>query len=334
MMTTPILYMVVPCYNEEAVLPLTMQTLTGVLSRLVQDRVVSAESRILLVDDGSRDATWLTIVQERERNHWIAGLKLSRNAGHQKALLAGLMYAKNFADCVVSLDADLQDDVAVVRQFVEQFRDGCDIVYGVRDNRDNDTYFKRWSAEFFYKLMRRMGIPLVYNHADYRLMSRRALDYLSQFPESNLFLRGIVPLIGFPSSVVPYRRLERAAGVTKYPLRKMLSFAWDGITSFSMKPMRLVTALGFVSLGASALAGLYALLSKLLGQTVSGWTSLMLSVWFVGSVQLLGLGVVGEYIGKIYSEVKRRPSYIIEQVLADKPAIEQPIRAYGTGWAE
>ncbi|MGG3839278.1 glycosyltransferase family 2 protein [Paenibacillus thiaminolyticus] len=333
-MTTPILYMVVPCYNEEAVLPLTMQTLTGVLSRLVQDRVVSAESRILLVDDGSRDATWLTIVQERERNHWIAGLKLSRNAGHQKALLAGLMYAKNFADCVVSLDADLQDDVAVVRQFVEQFRDGCDIVYGVRDNRDNDTYFKRWSAEFFYKLMRRMGIPLVYNHADYRLMSRRALDYLSQFPESNLFLRGIVPLIGFPSSVVPYRRLERAAGVTKYPLRKMLSFAWDGITSFSMKPMRLVTALGFVSLGASALAGLYALLSKLLGQTVSGWTSLMLSVWFVGSVQLLGLGVVGEYIGKIYSEVKRRPSYIIEQVLADKPAIEQPIRAYGTGWAE
>lgn len=334
MMTTPILYMVVPCYNEEAVLPLTMQTLTGVLSRLVQDRVVSAESRILLVDDGSRDATWLTIVQERERNHWIAGLKLSRNAGHQKALLAGLMYAKNFADCVVSLDADLQDDVAVVRQFVEQFRDGCDIVYGVRDNRGNDTYFKRWSAEFFYKLMRRMGIPLVYNHADYRLMSRRALDYLSQFPESNLFLRGIVPLIGFPSSVVPYRRLERAAGVTKYPLRKMLSFAWDGITSFSMKPMRLVTALGFVSLGASALAGLYALLSKLLGQTVSGWTSLMLSVWFVGSVQLLGLGVIGEYIGKIYSEVKRRPPYIIEQVLADKPVLEQPIRAYGTGWAE
>ncbi|MGG4397494.1 glycosyltransferase family 2 protein [Paenibacillus thiaminolyticus] len=333
-MTTPILYMVVPCYNEEAVLPLTMQTLTGVLSRLVQDRVVSAESRILLVDDGSRDATWLTIVQERERNHWIAGLKLSRNAGHQKALLAGLMYAKNFADCVVSLDADLQDDVAVVRQFVEQFRDGCDIVYGVRDNRDNDTYFKRWSAEFFYKLMRRMGIPLVYNHADYRLMSRRALDYLSQFPESNLFLRGIVPLIGFPSSVVSYRRLERAAGVTKYPLRKMLSFAWDGITSFSMKPMRIVTALGFVSLGASALAGLYALLSKLLGQTVSGWTSLMLSVWFVGSVQLLGLGVVGEYIGKIYSEVKRRPPYIIEQVLADKPVIERPIRAYGTGWAE
>ncbi|WP_430196840.1 glycosyltransferase family 2 protein [Paenibacillus thiaminolyticus] len=334
MITTPILYMVVPCYNEEAVLPLTMQTLTGVLSRLVQDRVVSAESRILLVDDGSRDATWLTIVQERERNHWIAGLKLSRNAGHQKALLAGLMYAKNFADCVVSLDADLQDDVAVVRQFVEQFRDGCDIVYGVRDNRDNDTYFKRWSAEFFYKLMRRMGIPLVYNHADYRLMSRRALDYLSQFPESNLFLRGIVPLIGFPSSVVSYRRLERAAGVTKYPLRKMLSFAWDGITSFSMKPMRIVTALGFVSLGASALAGLYALLSKLLGQTVSGWTSLMLSVWFVGSVQLLGLGVVGEYIGKIYSEVKRRPPYIIEQVLADKPVIERPIRAYGTGWAE
>lgn len=334
MTTTPILYMVVPCYNEEAVLPLTMQTLTGVLSRLVQDRIVSAESRILLVDDGSRDATWLTIVQERERNQWIAGLKLSRNAGHQKALLAGLMYAKNFADCVVSLDADLQDDVGVVRQFVEQFRDGCDIVYGVRDNRDNDTYFKRWSAEFFYKLMRRMGIPLVYNHADYRLMSRRALDYLSQFPESNLFLRGIVPLIGFPSSVVPYRRLERAAGVTKYPLRKMLSFAWDGITSFSMKPMRLVTALGFVSLGASALAGIYALLSKLLGQTVSGWTSLMLSVWFVGSVQLLGLGVVGEYIGKIYSEVKRRPPYIIEQVLADKPMMEQPVRAYGAGWAE
>lgn len=334
MTTTPILYMVVPCYNEEAVLPLTMQALTGVLTRLVQDRVVSHESRILLVDDGSRDATWLTIVQERERNQWIAGLKLSRNAGHQKALLAGLMYAKNFADCVVSLDADLQDDVAVVRQFVEQFRDGCDIVYGVRDNRDNDTYFKRWSAEFFYKLMRRMGIPLVYNHADYRLMSRRALDYLSQFPESNLFLRGIVPLIGFPSSVVPYRRLERGAGVTKYPLRNMLSFAWDGITSFSMKPMRIVTGLGFVSLGASALAGLYVLLSKLLGETVSGWTSLMLSVWFVGSVQLLGLGVVGEYIGKIYSEVKRRPPYIIEQVLVDKPVIEQPVRAYGTGWAE
>lgn len=332
-MTLPILYMVVPCYNEEEVLPLAIRKLTDVLTALVQEQLVSSESRLLFVDDGSRDATWMHIVEARERNPWVSGLKLARNAGHQKALLAGLMYAKNFADCIISLDADLQDDVTAVRAFVRKFHEGYEVVYGVRECRDSDTWFKRWSAESFYKLMRRMGIPLVFNHADYRLMSRRAVEHLGEFHEVNLFLRGIVPLIGFRQTEVTYRRQERAAGESKYPLRKMLSFAWDGVTSFSIKPMRIVTMLGFISLGASAVAGAYSLISKIVGQTVSGWTSIMLSLWFIGSIQLLALGVIGEYIGKIYNEVKRRPPYIIDIVLADKPAAEQPAWTAARAWS-
>ena len=316
-MTLPILYMVIPCYNEEEALPITTPVLIELLNGLERDQLVSADSRILLVDDGSRDGTWQQIEKARAAHPVICGLKLARNAGHQKALLAGLMYAKEHADCIVSLDADLQDDTGAIREFVRKFHEGYEVVYGVRNSRATDTWFKRWSAESFYKVMRKMGIPLVYNHADYRLMSRRAVEHLSEFHEVNLFLRGIVPLIGFRSTTVAYDRMERVAGESKYPLRKMLSFAWDGITSFSIKPMRFVTMLGFISLGASIIAGGYTLISKLTGHTVSGWASLMFSLWFIGSIQLLALGVIGEYIGKIYNEVKRRPPYIVETVLSD-----------------
>ncbi|NEZ41449.1 glycosyltransferase family 2 protein [Paenibacillus alvei] len=325
-MTLPILYMVIPCYNEEEALPITTPVLVELLEGLERDKLVSADSRIVLVDDGSRDDTWQQIEKARAAHPAICGLKLARNAGHQKALLAGLMYAKEHADCIVSLDADLQDDTGAIREFVLKFHEGYEVVYGVRNSRATDTWFKRWSAESFYKLMRKMGIPLVYNHADYRLMSRRAVEHLSEFQEVNLFLRGIVPLIGFRSTTVSYDRMERVAGESKYPLRKMLSFAWDGITSFSIKPMRLVTTLGFISLGASIAAGGYTLVSKLTGHTVSGWASLMFSVWFIGSIQLLALGVIGEYIGKIYNEVKRRPPYIVETVLSDKNVSKDEVK--------
>ncbi|MDK8183209.1 glycosyltransferase family 2 protein [Paenibacillus sp. UMB4589-SE434] len=329
----PILYIVVPCYNEEEVFTLTVEHLTEVMTSMVQEQLVSRESRLMFVDDGSRDATWLQIAAARRENPWVTGLKLARNAGHQKALLAGLMYAKEFADCVVSMDADLQDDTGVVRDFVLRYREGYDVVYGVRRSRETDTWFKRWSAEKFYKLMQRMGVNTVYNHADYRLMSKRALEHLAEYKEVNVFLRGIVPLIGFRTTVVEYDRHERAAGESKYPLKKMLSFAWEGITSFSVKPMRIVTMIGFLSLGASLLAAIYALMSKIMGMTVSGWTSLMVSVWFIGSIQLLALGVIGEYIGKIYNEVKHRPLYVIDEVLHEQPsAAAAPWKE--AGWKE
>ncbi|WP_051286870.1 glycosyltransferase family 2 protein [Paenibacillus taiwanensis] len=329
----PILYIVVPCYNEEEVFTITVEHLTEVMTSMVQEELISRESRLMFVDDGSRDTTWLQIAAARNDNPWVTGLKLARNAGHQKALLAGLMYAKQFADCVVSMDADLQDDTGVVRDFVLQYREGYDIVYGVRRSRDTDTWFKRWSAEKFYKLMQRMGVNTVYNHADYRLMSKRALEHLADYKEVNVFLRGIVPLIGFRTTIVEYDRHERAAGESKYPLKKMLSFAWEGITSFSVKPMRIVTMIGFLSLGTSVLAAIYALMSKIMGMTVTGWTSIMVSVWFIGSIQLLALGVIGEYIGKIYNEVKHRPLYVIDEVLHEQPsAAAAPWKE--AGWKE
>ncbi|MBD0379826.1 glycosyltransferase family 2 protein [Paenibacillus sp. WST5] len=316
---TPVLTIVVPCYNEEEVLPETVFQLSGVLDAFIQDNLISSASTMLLVDDGSKDATWELIERFHASNSYVTGLKLAKNAGHQSALLAGLMRAKSYSDCVVSIDADLQDDLAAIREFIVKFHEGYDVVYGVRQDRTADTFFKRATAQGFYKLMTSMGVNIHYNHADFRLMSRRTLDELEKFQEVNLFLRGMVPLLGFPSTKVFYDRKERFAGESKYPLKKMLAFAFDGITSFSVTPIRFVTSMGFVLFALSVVAGLYAIIGKIMGATVTGWTSLILSVWFIGGVQLLALGLIGEYIGKIYKEVKRRPLYVIEkEVIADQ----------------
>lgn len=309
------LYLVVPCYNEEQVLPETSKRLTQKLQTMIDSGTVHAQSRILLVNDGSRDRTWEMICELHAQNPLISGLKLSRNKGHQNALLAGLMTAMPLCDMAISLDADLQDDVDVIDGFVAEYYNGCDVVYGVRNKRDTDTVFKRTTAVGFYKFMKALGVDIVENHADYRLMSKRALQGLSEFTEVNLFLRGIVPLIGYKSAVVKYDRHERFAGESKYPLKKMLAFAFDGITSFSVKPIRIITTLGFVIFAVSMLALLYALIVWLMGKTVAGWTTLVGSIWMIGGIQLLCLGVIGEYIGKIYGEVKRRPRYIIEDFL-------------------
>ncbi len=309
------LYLVVPCYNEEQVLPETSKRLTQKLQTMIDSGTVHAQSRILLVNDGSRDRTWEMICELHAQNPLISGLKLSRNKGHQNALLAGLITAMPLCDMAISLDADLQDDVDVIDGFVAEYYNGCDVVYGVRNKRDTDTVFKRTTAVGFYKFMKALGVDIVENHADYRLMSKRALQGLSEFTEVNLFLRGIVPLIGYKSAVVKYDRHERFAGESKYPLKKMLAFAFDGITSFSVKPIRIITTLGFVIFAISMLALVYALIVWLMGKTVAGWTTLVGSIWMIGGIQLLCLGVIGEYIGKIYGEVKRRPRYIIEDFL-------------------
>ena len=311
-MKGPILTIVVPCYNEEEVFPETSKQLSAVLSNLIDDFLISSESKILFVDDGSRDRTWALIEKEMAKNPMVKGLKLARNAGHQNALLAGLEAAAAQSDCVVSIDADLQDDIRVIRTFVEKYRDGFDVVYGVRDKRETDTFFKRTTALGFYRFMNKIGINLIPNHADFRLMSKRALDELFKYKETNLFLRGLIPLIGFPSTKVFYDRKERVAGESKYPLKKMFAFAFDGITSFSITPIRFVTFLGFLAVIISALAGGYAIVQELTGHTESGWTSIIISIWFVGGLELLATGIIGEYIGKIYREVKRRPRYTIE----------------------
>jgi len=319
----PVLTIVVPCYNEEEVLPETVQRLSKMINSLVHDKLISDKSTVLFVDDGSKDKTWELIEQFHHAYPAMTGLKLAKNAGHQNALLAGLMTAKETADCVISIDADLQDDIEAIREFILKFHEGCDVVYGVRKSRTTDTWFKRATAQGFYKLMTSMGVRIHDNHADYRLMSKRALDELERFKEVNLFLRGIVPLIGFPSAVVYYDRHERFAGESKYPLKKMLSFAFDGITSFSVTPIRFVTLTGFVLFALSILAAIYAIVGKLWGTTVSGWTSLILSVWFIGGIQLLALGLIGEYIGKIYREVKHRPLFIIEKKLVSEDTPER-----------
>ena len=311
-MSKPVVTLVVPCYNEEEILPHTIDVLHALIKEYIDDELISDRSRILFVDDGSSDSTWQLIYKASIHTENIRGLKLARNAGHQNALLAGLFSAKNVSDCVISLDADLQDDVSVIRTFIEKFKEGFEVVYGVRRKRDSDTFFKKFTAQGFYKLMDKMGVPLIYNHADFRLMSKRALEALERFDEVNLFLRGIVPLIGFPSTSVYYDRKERLAGETKYPLKKMLGFAFNGITSFSVTPIRFVMLTGCAFFFTSLLFLCYFLTLKFLGETEIGWTSLITSIWLIGGLQLMAIGLIGEYIGKVYQESKRRPKYIVD----------------------
>lgn len=310
-----ILYLVIPCYNEEEVLPITTKKLTEKLDNMIKDKLVSKESRIMYVNDGSKDRTWELIGQFNKTNKYITGVNLSRNRGHQNALLAGLMTAKEYADIVVSMDADLQDDIDVVDKMVIEYNNGCDIVYGVRSARKTDTWFKKTTAEGFYKFMALLGVEIVYNHADYRLMSKRALDELENFKEVNLFLRGIIPLLGFKTAKVEYERKERFAGESKYPLKKMLNFALDGILSFSIKPIRIITSAGFIVSFLSFLFLIYVIIGHFVSDNVTGWTTIVALICFFGSFQVLCIGIIGEYIGKIYNETKHRPRYIIEDVL-------------------
>lgn len=308
-----VLYLVIPCYNEQEVLPETSKQLLEKMNSLINKGKISDKSRIVLVDDGSRDETWKIIEKLHEDNPLFQGIKLSRNRGHQNALLAGLMTAKDYCDIAISLDADLQDDINAIDEMVDKHHDGCDIVYGVRSARKTDTIFKRTTAEGFYKLMKLMGVDIVFNHADYRLMSKRALEALEDFGEVNLFLRGIVPMIGYKSGIVTYERKERFAGESKYPLKKMLAFAFEGIASLSIKPIRLITTTGFLIFGISLLMLLYFLIRHFTGATIQGWTSTIVSIWAIGGLQLLAIGVIGEYVGKIYLEAKHRPKFIIEK---------------------
>ena len=312
------LYVVVPCYKEEEVLPETAKRLKEKLTALIAQGKSSPRSRILFVNDGSKDRTWPIIEELHARDRIFSGVNLSRNRGHQNALLAGLMTAVQHADLMVSMDADLQDDIYAMDKMIDAYHEGYDVVYGVRSSRKTDSFFKRFTAESFYKLMKAMGVDIVFNHADYRLMSRRAVEGLSQFKEVNLFLRGIVPQIGYSWTTVEYERAKRFAGESKYPLKKMLSFAFDGITSFSVKPLRLILVLGAVIFALSLVMLLWTLIRWIAGATVSGWASLMCSIWMIGGIQLLALGVIGEYVGKVYSETKARPRFIIERVLNDK----------------
>lgn len=309
------LYIVVPCYNEEAVLPETARRLREKLNSLTAQGKVSSQSRILFVNDGSRDGTWALISALHREDAVFSGVDLTRNRGHQNALLAGLMTARERCDMAISMDADLQDDIDAVDRMVEEYYAGCDIVYGVRSSRKKDTFFKRVTAEGFYRLMQLMGAETVFNHADYRLMSKRALDGLAEFKEVNLFLRGIVPMIGYRTGTVEYERGERFAGESKYPLKKMLAFAMEGITSLSTKPIRCITLLGFLIFAISIVMLISFIAKWALGMTVAGWASVICSVWAIGGLILLSLGVIGEYIGKIYLETKGRPRFLIRECL-------------------
>lgn len=308
-----ILYIVIPCYNEEEVLGETVKQMSEKISELIASCKISYKSKVLLVDDGSKDKTWELINQFSKGYECIEGLKLSCNKGHQNALLAGLMTAKKYCDMAISIDADLQDDINAIDKMVDDYLGGSDIVYGVRSSRKKDSFFKRTTAQTYYKIMKSLGVNIIYNHADFRLMSCRTLEALEQFSEVNLFLRGIVPLVGFRYSIVTYERLARFAGESKYPLKKMISFALDGITSFSVKPIRLITTTGVLMFIISLGVLIYSICSKFFGMTVSGWTSLACSIWMIGGIQLLSIGIIGEYVGKIYFETKRRPKYIIEK---------------------
>lgn len=313
------LAIVVPCYNEEEVLKIASKALRDTLNDLIGKGKIAENSYVLFVNDGSKDKTW-DLIEEEHKEHpkQIFGVKLAGNVGHQYALTAGLLTAMQMCDMSVSIDADLQDDVAVIEEMVDKFHEGKDIVYGVRKKRDTDTFFKRFTAQSFYKLMNIMGVKTVYNHADFRLMSQRAMVQFSEYKESNLFIRGMIPLIGYESDCVYYDRKERVAGESKYPLKKMLALAFNGISSFSVKPITMVTGLGVVIIILSILAAIYALISYIAGRVEPGWTSLILSIWFLGGVQLLCIGLIGQYIGKIYIEVKHRPRYNIEKILTDK----------------
>lgn len=313
-----VLYMVIPCYNEEEVLPETTKRLEKKLGDLIKKKVISEKSKVMYVNDGSKDKTWELIKNINKDNPMFTGICLSRNRGHQNALVAGLLTAKEYADVVISMDADLQDDINAIDEMLEKYYDGCDIVYGVRSARKTDTFFKRVTAEGFYKFMQMMGVDVVYNHADYRLTSKKVLNNFQDYKEVNLFLRGIFPLIGYKSDKVYYERAERFAGESKYPLKKMLNFAWDGITSFSVKPLRLICMLGFVILFISIIIMIYSLVRKLTGNTIDGWTFLNISIWFIGGLQMISLGVIGEYVGKMYNETKARPRFIVAENLEDK----------------
>lgn len=316
-MSSPILYIVVPCYNEQEVLPECAKVLAAKMQEMMKADLISPNSRIMFVDDGSKDKTWQLILEHHTQNSLITGVKLAHNRGHQNALLAGLMTARNYADCTISIDADLQDDIGVLDQFVEKFTNGADVVYGVREKRDTDTFFKKFTAGLFYKFMRLLGAEILDNHADYRLLSKRALKALSKYREVNLFLRGIIPHIGFKSEIVYYKRAARFAGESKYPLKKMISFALDGITSFSVKPLKIISHFGIIVSILSVLGLVYALISHFVGLTVPGWTAIVGSIWLTFGLTMFSLGVIGTYIGKIYSEVKARPKFIIEEELKD-----------------
>ena len=309
------LYVVIPCYNEEAVLPETARRLKGKMASLIADGKIRADSRVAFVNDGSSDRTWEIITHLHGEDPLFSGINLSRNRGHQNALLAGLMTVIEKADMVISMDADLQDDINAMDEMVDKYLSGIDIVYGVRSRRTTDTFFKRVTAESFYRIMDKMGAKTVFNHADYRLMSKRALQGLAGFTEVNLFLRGIVPLIGYKSDVVYYERGERFAGESKYPLSKMLAFAVEGVTSLSIHPIRLITGLGFFIFLMSIVILIYSFIRHFIGETIQGWTTLMVSIWAIGGLILLALGVVGEYVGKIYLETKGRPRFIVESFL-------------------
>ena len=312
------LFCVIPCYNEQEVLPTTSSLLRDKLHKLIEQNKISADSRIVFVNDGSADSTWDIIQALHQEDEIFQGINLSKNMGHQNALLAGLMTAKDLCDAAISLDADLQDDINAIDEMIDKFNAGCDVVYGVRSARTTDTFFKRTTAEGFYKLMDYLGAKTVYNHADYRLMSRRALLGLAEFGEVNLFLRGIVPMVGYKSDVVYYERAERFAGESKYPLKKMLSFAIQGITSLSTKPIKMITGLGFFIFVVSIAVLIYSLVRYFTGNTIQGWTTTVISVWAIGGLIMISLGVIGEYIGKIYLETKNRPRFIIESYLGDE----------------
>lgn len=315
----PTVYFVIPCYNEQEVLEETVKRLTAKMDSMRERGLAGDKSRILLVNDGSKDSTWEIITRLHVENGYVEGVKLAHNRGHQNALFCGLMTAMPLCDCAISLDADLQDDVDALDKFVEKFLEGCDVVYGVRNKRDTDTWFKRTTAEGYYKILHLLGVDVVFNHADYRLMSRRALEALSEYKEVNLFLRGMVPLIGYKSDYVYYDRHERFAGESKYPLKKMIALALDGITSFSVKPLKLISNFGVIVSILSVFGLLYALISYFAGWAVSGWTAIVCSIWLLGGLQMLCLGVVGGYVGKIYSEVKARPRYRVEEFLQQPP---------------
>ena len=312
----PTLGIVIPAYNEEAVLHLTIAKLEPIFQDLIAQHIILPDSFILFVDDGSKDDTWSIVDSLCNQNKSYKGIKLSQNYGHQKALLAGLLSAKNRADCIISMDADLQDDINLLHEFIDSYIEGYEIVYAVRKTRTKDTFLKRHTAALFYKFMNKLGVKLKQNHADYRLASKRVLDELEQFNEVNVFLRGLFPLLGFNSKEIYYNRQERAAGETKYPLKKMISFAIEGITSFSIIPLRLITTLGFIIFILSLLMSTYVLFESLFfNNVVRGWSSLALSLYMLSGIQLLSLGVIGEYVGKIYTETKRRPRFIIEKQL-------------------
>lgn len=311
-MNNSILTIVVPCYNEQEVLPETVKELGEVLEKLTKDGNVSPKSKILFVNDGSKDKTWELISKYTKEYEYVTGIKFSRNYGHQNALLAGMSVAVEYSDMIITIDADLQDDINAIPEMVEKYNEGYDVVYGVRNSRETDTFFKRRTALAFYGLMGKLGVKLVPDSADYRLLSKRAIESLLDFKERNLFLRGMVPLVGYDSAKVYYARKERFAGKSKYPLSKMLHFALDGITSFSIAPIHLILYLGVLTVIFSIIMMIYTLVEKINGHIVSGWASLMISIWFLGGVQLISISIIGEYVGKIFSEVKHRPRFVIE----------------------